>query len=439
MREDSNQLSPKQPPISTDAIVSAYNRFVPHETLGLLGKDSIVNVDLGDCVEKTMTILFADIRDFSTLSEDMTPRENFVFINEYLNRMEPVIRQHGGIIDKYLGDGIMALFPTDADDALHGAIAMLRALDDYNTGRKSAGAEPVRIGIGMNTGLMLLGVIGGSKRLESTVISDAVNLAARIETITKKYRTPLLISEHTYYSLRDATHHDIRFLDRVRVKGKKQPQSVHEVYETDFLELREAKRATKMLFEEALAHYHFKQVPRAMEMLSECLRLAPEDTVAQIYMDRCRNFLETGYHEGTGEIELRIEWDESLAIGHGTIDDQHRALFNQVEDFVKSVRQYQDYSRIASVIDFLDNYIAYHFESEEKCMADHNYPFLPLQVQQHRRFCRYFAGFKEEVAQHLNEHPTFLLFQTQILVIDWLVNHVSKLDRHFGKFLAQKK
>jgi hemerythrin-like metal-binding protein len=435
MKKDNESPLLPSSPVSSDAIVQAYNRFVPHETLGLLGKENIVQVDPGDHVEKTMTILFADIRDFSTLSEDMTPQENFTFINDYLNRMEPVITAHGGIIDKYLGDGIMALFPTDADDALHGAIAMLETLHDYNAGKK----EPIRIGIGLNTGLMMLGVIGGNKRLESTVISDAVNLASRVESMTKKYGTPLLISEHTYYGLRDASHHDIRFLDRVRVKGKKQPQSVHEVFEADPSELREAKRATKALFEEALAYYHFKQAPKALALLEECLRQAPEDTVAQLYAERCRYFQETGYHEGTGEIDLKIEWDESLAIGHGTIDDQHRALFDQVTDFVSSVRQDQDYTRINSVIDFLDNYIAYHFGSEEKCMAEHNYPFLPLQIQQHRRFCRYFAGFKEEVAQNLDEHPVFLLFRTQILVIDWLVNHVGKLDRHFGKFLAQKK
>ena len=85
------------------------------------------------------------------------------------------------------------------------------------------------------------------------------------------------------------------------------------------------------------------------------------------------------------------------------------------------------------------NYIAYHFDSEEQYMKESGYPFLPLQVQQHRRFSSYLAGFKQEVERDISGHPTFLLFRTQVLVIDWLVNHVSKLDKHFGKFLLQKK
>jgi hemerythrin len=211
------------------------------------------------------------------------------------------------------------------------------------------------------------------------------------------------------------------------------------VFEVDPPELRLAKRTTKALFEEALAHYHFKEVPEALELLAECLRQAPGDTAAQIYRDRCERFQETGYHEGTGEIDLKMEWDESLAIGHDVIDGQHHALFNRVADFVSSVRQDHDYSRINSVIDFMDNYVRYHFDSEEQYMAESGYPFLPLQAQQHRRFSSYLAGFKQEVERDLSGHPTFLLFRTQVLVIDWLVNHVSKLDKHFGKFLLQKK
>ena len=218
---------------SLDDIVSAYSRFVPHQFVQLLGKDSVVDIDLGESLEKKMTILFSDMRDFTTLSESMTPRQNFEFINTYLERMEPVITKYHGVIDKYIGDAIMALFPTGPDDALDGAIGMLDTLAAYNKEREAIGHRPIFIGIGLNTGLMMLGTVGGRNRMESTVISDAVNLASRVESMTKSYGTSLLITEHTYCGLKDPSRYGIRFADRVMVKGKTQPQSVYEVFDGD--------------------------------------------------------------------------------------------------------------------------------------------------------------------------------------------------------------
>ncbi|EDN72477.1 adenylate/guanylate cyclase [Beggiatoa sp. SS] len=134
----------------------AYERFVPHEFLRLLNKRSVVDVALGDQVEKEMTILFSDIRGFTALSEKMSPQENFNFINTYLSQMEPIITQYQGFIDKYIGDAIMALFPGQADEAVQGSIAMLKQLVEYNQQRQSAGLDPIAIGIGLNTGALML-------------------------------------------------------------------------------------------------------------------------------------------------------------------------------------------------------------------------------------------------------------------------------------------
>lgn len=216
-----------------DEIINAYRRFVPQEFIKLMGRDNIINVRLGDHVEMTMTILFSDIRDFTSISEGMTPKENFSFINSYLDRMEPVIARAEGIIDKYIGDAIMALFPKGADSAIKGAISMLNELEVYNRDLMDSGQKPIKIGIGINTGLMMLGIIGGKHHMESTVISDAVNLASRIESMTKNYMTPLLISEHTYYNLNNPSLYCIRFVDRVKVKGKEQCQSIYEVFDND--------------------------------------------------------------------------------------------------------------------------------------------------------------------------------------------------------------
>jgi hypothetical protein len=130
----------------------AYSRFVPQEFLSLLGKDKITDVVLGDHIQKDMTIMFLDIRDFTSLSEKMTPNKTFLFINQFLNMMTPVIAVHHGFIDKFLGDGLMALFP-NADNAVRAAIAILHNLETYNRGRDQQKLDKIRIGIGLNSGV----------------------------------------------------------------------------------------------------------------------------------------------------------------------------------------------------------------------------------------------------------------------------------------------
>lgn len=419
-------------------IIKAYSRFVPEEIIALMDKGGINSVGLGDNIEKTMTILFTDMRNFTALSEEMTPQENFSFINSYMAYMSPVIARNGGMINKYIGDAIMALFPGSADDALQCAIDMLNQLVPYNKKLNKSGRHPVKAGVGLNTGLMMLGIIGGERFMETTVISDAVNLASRIESMTKDYRTPLLISEHTYYSLKDASRYHIRFIDRVKVKGKSQCQSVYEVFDADPERLRKAKDKTKVMFEEALAHYHFKEIPVAMEMLSECLHQAPEDAVAGVYHERCERFLKTGIHESSGEFDLVISWNKTLAVDNSFIDDQHRELFRQARNFAGTVGSATDYSQLCSAIGFLEEYIKVHFDAEERFMAEKNYPFLQMQIDQHRRFSKYFDKLKNEISENVKTNKVFLLFRVQTLVIDWLMNHTSKLDRHFGKFLRQQ-
>ena len=206
-------------------------RFVPQAFLSIVGKPSVADVELGDNKRRTMSILFSDIRGFTTLSEQMSPDETFAFINTYLERMGPVIRDHHGFIDKYIGDAIMALF-ANADDALQAGLAMLAALDGFNAERRATGLPPIEIGIGINTGSLMLGTIGEKHRMDGTVISDAVNLAARIESLTKDYAAPMLISEFTYRELSNPEASAIRPVDVVVVKGKTLPVAIYAVSPT---------------------------------------------------------------------------------------------------------------------------------------------------------------------------------------------------------------
>jgi len=203
-------------------------RFVPRAFLAKIGRPNIRSVVLGDNKRQDMTILFADIRDFTALSERMSPDDNFAFINAYLAEMGPMIARHGGFIDKYIGDGIMALFEK-ADDGVRASVAMLETLERFNAARRAAGAEPIGIGIGLNSGSLMMGTIGEQHRMDGTVISDAVNLAARLESLTKDYRVPLLVSQFAVDRLDDPGAYVLRPVDTVVVRGRSQPVTIFEV------------------------------------------------------------------------------------------------------------------------------------------------------------------------------------------------------------------
>jgi len=209
--------------------ITTFYKFVPAQFIKNLNIQNYEYIELGSCVERNMTIMFSDIRSFTTLSENMAPQEIFNFLNNYLSQMEPVIERHNGFIDKYIGDAIMALFP-NVDDAMRGSIAMLKTLTKYNEIRQQAGyCKPIKIGIGLNTGPLILGTIGGKNRMDSTVISDAVNLASRVENLTKTYNTPLLITEQTCKSLDNISEYKIKPIGHVNVKGKTETVMIYEV------------------------------------------------------------------------------------------------------------------------------------------------------------------------------------------------------------------
>jgi len=270
------------------ALNNAYERFVPNQFLQLLENESIIDVKLGDRVQLEMSILFSDIRDFTTLSEGMTPEDNFKFINAYLSRMESAILDNNGFIDKYIGDAIMALFSGDADNAVKGGIGMLEQLKIYNQKRINSGYVPIKIGIGINTGSIILGTVGGRNRMDSTVISDAVNLASRVESLTKNYEVALLITQQTYQRLVNPNDYAIRMIDTVKVKGKSEFVTVYEVFDADSPEVKEGKLETLGIFNEALSLYEEKKLTEAGRLFGECLSCNSGDKVAEIYLERCQ-------------------------------------------------------------------------------------------------------------------------------------------------------
>ncbi len=257
----------------------AFGRFVPRELLGFLGKDNVVEVNLGDQVQKNMTILFSDIRNFTQITETMTPKESFNLLNSYLGRMGPIIRDHGGIIDKYIGDSIMALFPESAVQAVEAALAMRHLLVEYNDGRERAGYFPLDMGIGLHTGPLMLGTIGEHERMDGTVISDAVNTSSRIEGLTKVYRIPIIISQATLAAdplLADSVPH--RYLGIMKVKGKEKGLALQFAAKLDH----------KDLFEAAVRGLEGLDPASSAALFRSYQDKVPGDTCLELFFERAR-------------------------------------------------------------------------------------------------------------------------------------------------------
>jgi two-component system sensor histidine kinase ChiS len=283
---------------------TAYERFLPREFLSLLKKESILEVKLGDQIAQQMTVMFSDIRGWTTISENMSAQQSFNFINSFLSRISPVITAHRGFIDNYQGDGLMALFPGKADDGVRAAIAMHAAVSEYNEERKKKGYQPIGIGVGLHIGDLMLGVIGNEGRMQGTVVADAVNLASRLEGLTRVYGSSISISEPTLAQLKDPDRYKHRFVDKVQVKGKKDPVSVHEIFDGDPAAVIELKDQTKDDFEQGLCLYYDRKFSEASVMFNQVLGKHPEDRAARIYLKRSANYMVNGVPDDWAGVEI---------------------------------------------------------------------------------------------------------------------------------------
>jgi len=280
------------------ALHKAAARFVPGEFLKLLGKESIESVQPGDQAALTMTVLFSDIRGFTALAEKMSLEQVFKFLNSYLERMRPEIASVGGFIDKYIGDAIMALFPGRPDDALAAAIAMQRKVPEYNTHRANSGFAPIGIGIGVHAGPLMLGTIGDSARMDSTVISDAVNLSSRLESLTRRYGAGILTSGETVKGLSEPGRFRFRFVDRVRVYGRADTTMVFECLDGDPDEVRERKLSYSGEFARALRFYYKASFKEALDIIVPLSREHGDDMVLHLFRQRCDRHLRKGVNVG---------------------------------------------------------------------------------------------------------------------------------------------
>ena len=268
------------------SLMDVQSRFVPNELLRILDIDDLRRVRSGYRVEREMTVLISDIRGYTTMLEDMDVAEAGNLAMGFLRAVElPIISYHGMIQD-VRGDEIVAVFESEPD-AVRAGLAMLRSMREHNEQRKALGSVELRAGIGINTGAIAVGLVGGVNRMVLTIIGDAVNLAARVESTNKRYGSALLISDRTYKRLAQSEKFDVRRMERVMVVNRRRPVTIYEVYDEDSAPLRAAKRAAQPAFDKAFALFDAGDVDGARAAFERCRELLPDDPVAPLHLAHC--------------------------------------------------------------------------------------------------------------------------------------------------------
>lgn len=272
-------------------LLKAQKRFVPVQFLKHLGHEDIAKVELGESVSINMSVMFSDIREFTPLVEALSPQEVIKLLNSYYSRVGVPISEYGGFIDSYAGDQIMALFAVPPVQAVRAGIKMSNELQSFNAEVHTNGWPQLNMGIGLNSGPLVLGTMGGKSRMQCTVLGDTVNLSSRIEQLTKTYGSQFLIGENTLNQLGDDHGFSLRMVDYVAVKGKDIAVKLYEVLDAETEQRRIKKEASADLLQKAMDHYYNRAFEEAAVIFQKAAALDPDDRIFQIYISRCENYI----------------------------------------------------------------------------------------------------------------------------------------------------
>jgi len=314
-----------------------FQLFVPEQLLGRIAPQGIESIQLGNVTEEELTVLFCDIRGFTAIAESQQARETFEWLNAFFTQMNDCITSHGGFIDKYLGDAIMAVFDkpnSHAMDAIEAAVAMQETLQEFNASRHQYNLEsPVNIGTGINTGIGMIGTLGSDRRMDSTVIGDVVNTASRLENLTKIYGCQIIVSENAIVHAREflngispnsnskeslllkcdlevdtqetiistsagtaadsdlpSNNYYYRWIDRVTPRGKQQAIEIYEIWSASCPDS-EAKQLTQGLFDKGIQGWQSERFVAALGYFQQLIEQNPADTVVRFYINRCQEKL----------------------------------------------------------------------------------------------------------------------------------------------------
>ncbi|MBE7436832.1 MAG: bacteriohemerythrin [Spirochaetales bacterium] len=407
------------------------SRFAPRELLRVL-TDSRIPLELGRMQKREMTIFFSDIRSFASISEKMQPEFIFRYLNAFLKMAAPIIRSHEGIIDKYIGDAILAVFP-HPKNAIASAIAIHHALKKLNRRLARIHLPIVDLGIGVHTGELMIGILGESKRMDVTVIADSVNVASRLQDLNKIYGSNILISDSVYQKLfSDPTaDYSMRFLDVVRTKGKKEATCVYEIYDNISTSSIARRNNTKKDFEKGVWLYHAEKYAEAARNFLEVIKEDPNDRVAIFYMHRTAHFLATSYSLITNHTDRLFAWDDKYSVGIRGIDDQHKKLFDIINDLNWAKCNSIGRSFISDILNRLVVYTIAHFSVEEELMLRYNY-------SQYRRHKTAHENFKEKIGLFIvdyNRGKTEITDEILEYLIKWLQAHTTGEDKKMSQEL----
>nr|MBA3284374.1 hypothetical protein [Nitrosopumilus sp.] len=271
----------------------AFERFVPKEFLIPLGKEKITDVSIGDHKEINISILFSDIRSFTGIAEHLTSKETFDLLNRLFGLFNPIVIKNKGFIDKYIGDAIMALFPVTADDALESAVEMQSIVRRFQQEIVENTGVTIQIGIGLNIGPAILGVLGSLDHMNTTVVSDAVNISSRLESLTKVYGAQILLSESFHQSLNFPDSYMISFVDTVILKGKSGSTKIFEVFPAEICSAQLFNQCEQeyLIAWEKYAQGDFIEAHKGFSAL---LKSHPNKIRVKLFIERCYEFIHHG-------------------------------------------------------------------------------------------------------------------------------------------------
>jgi len=284
---------------------NAYFRFVPQQFLKVLGKTNMTQIKLGEQQKRSMTILVCNMRRFNEMSAVLSTDENFQFINSFLKQFGPVIREHGGFISRYLGPGMLTMYPNEAGAALKAAMRLRSTLEAYNADRELHKLAPVDIGIAIHSGDVMLGIIGEEQRLEGSVVSNHVQLALDLEKLSAKLGVNVLLTDDT---LRMLGHHPFaacRSLGMLQIDEDHEPVQLYDWYEGDPEHIRKLKDETRKQFEAAVEAFRNGRFYDAREGFVSVVKKNRFDLAAKLYFFECDRYFQEG---------VAKDWNHSLHI-----------------------------------------------------------------------------------------------------------------------------
>ena len=262
-----------------------------------------------------------------------------------------------------------------------------------------------------------------------------MNVASRIQDLTRVLGTNMLISETTHLNLDDLASHSTRFVDRIQVKGRHRPVSVYEVFDFDAEDLKRSKVIGLDLFEDGVASLHSGQYREAHELFSQYARIAPEDRVLGIYLERCIAGAKRENRGAAARADEEFVWKPDYDTGHGVIDEQHHNLVEIYDNLRHAVRDGRP-TRIDQVLMNLKSYSVEHFAVEAELMEKTGYPLMNEHLHEHRHFVQRLEQLSQAIRGSGRRVRT-IVFWINIFLFDWLAAHSSKIDRHLAKFISR--